>query len=103
LLDHKIVSVAQMGASEVCYVRRRRVWSFGSRVVFEAVGTRRHQLEVLAATRPVPGESAAAAAALLELDRDLQSAGWRPLGEQRTLGQYVVTCYTRPARPKKAA
>jgi hypothetical protein len=83
---------------DICYVRSRRLWPWRSSMVYEAVGTRDGQLEVLAATRRVPSESDAAAASLLKLTAILQRDGWAPTQEPRMMGQDIVACYTRPVR-----
>jgi hypothetical protein len=100
--DQPNVNIASLDDVDVCYVRGRRIWPWGSRTIYEAVGTRGGKLEVLAATRKVPRESDAAGAAVMQIDQMLQRDGWRPMGEPHTMDQYFVTCYTRPV-PQKAA
>jgi hypothetical protein len=98
--NQRDVSVANLDHIDVCYVRCRRIWPWGSHSVYEAVGTRGNKIEVLATSRKVPSEGAAAAAALLQLNRDLQRDGWTLTEEPRRMGHYFVTCYTRPVRRK---
>jgi hypothetical protein len=94
MLDQENAAVTELGCIEVCYVRSRRARPWGSYVVYEVVGLCGQYLQVVAASRPIPGEGDAATATLLRFDQHLQRHGWRQEGEPRTTGEY---CYTRPA------
>jgi hypothetical protein len=82
---------------ETCYVRSRRLWPLGKGIVFEAVCRRGDREEVLATSRRVTCDSAAAAASLLKLTQVLVRDGWVPTPEPRLVGPDIVASFVRPA------
>jgi hypothetical protein len=83
--------------AETCYVRSRRLWPLGRGIVFEAVCRRGDRVEILANSRKVTRDSAAAAASLLKLTQCLARDGWEPTSEPRLVGPDIVASFTRPA------